>query len=59
MKGLRFLLGVPALIGLALALVGCARSNGATRANRALPTASGRLTVLVTGTVWANLEPCG
>jgi len=56
MKRLHFLLGGLALVGLALALIACARSNGATRT--VLP-ASGRLTVLVTGTVWGNLEPCG
>lgn len=59
MKRLRFLLGALALTGLGFALAACARSNGATRGNSTPPAASGRLTVLVTGTVWGNLEPCG
>jgi hypothetical protein len=56
MKRLHFLLGGLAVTGLVPVLIACGRSNGASRP--ALP-ASGRLTVLVTGTVWGNLEPCG
>lgn len=56
MKRLRLLLAILAPAGLALAIAACSRLNGAAPP---IATIAGRLTVLTTGTVWANLEPCG
>jgi hypothetical protein len=59
MKRVRSLLGAAALIVLPLALAACTHSNGATGGGGPAAAANGQLTVLVTGTTWGNLEPCG
>ena len=58
MRKHHFLLVALALVGVALVMAACATSNGTAPAAPAGP-AGGKLTVLVTGTTWANLEPCG
>jgi hypothetical protein len=59
MKRLYISLGAAALVVGALFLTACLHSNGRAPAAAPSSAASGRLTVLVTGTTWANLEPCG